>query len=308
MNIPEHFQRDFFDRTIRFVKETISKEKTFDDYLKVLTNIHIGVTGDRHILSTPNGQFMIFMTVNLLSRFCQNIDFVIPNDIKTIIRIPFVQENKLAASLQSWSQKINPLIQTRILEKPKHLYDGSIAIGYCSTQDFGETVFINSDGWFAFINTCENSLNWTSMKHNPIGAFSASCLGVSELFKIVMGRLQHPYKNIGSFTFSTFDYGFSKAPLLNPELPANISLGDLTLVSLGALNSSLLMTLSYIPGIQSTSLTTIEHDNLDITNLNRYPFSFAEDCIIGISKIKSAAKFIESISKLKIKVPLKKKI
>lgn len=294
IKLPDNFVEEFYSRTLLFSKYSVGSGKDLE-YFTRLKSIEVAITGPKEILQTFNGQHMLFMIANLLSRFCLSIDLVLPSDIKTTIKFPFAKKDYLSACLESLCKKINPCLSLEKGNKQKR-YDIVIAIGSCET-DLGRTIFINSDGWIAYVNTQGNPLDWVSNNPNPIGAQTAACIGAAEAFKAMFSTFKesNPYNTIagGSIVFSTFDYGFKNNPMINPRLPTSIFIDTLDLISLGAINSATLYTLCAIPGLKG-NLILVEPQKLEISNLNRYLLTMAEDAILQKSKIEVARKFADN--------------
>jgi len=305
IKLPDNFIEEFYRRTLLFSKYSLGSEKDLE-YFTRLKSREIAITGSREILKSFNGQHMLFMVANLLSRFCLSIDFVLPPGIKTTIKFPFAIEDDLLVCLEGLCKKINPYLNLRKGDKRKR-YDVVIAIGSCE-RDLGRTIFINSDGWIAYVNTQGNPLGWVSHNPNPLGAHTAACLGIAEVFKAIFSTFKgtNPYNTIagGSIIFSILDYGFKNGPMINLQLPTSVSIGTLHLISLGAINSATLYTLCAIPGIEG-SLILVEPQNLEISNLNRYLLTKAEDTILHKSKIEVAKRFVDNYLGVESAFPVK---
>jgi hypothetical protein len=231
---------------------------------------------------------MLLMTLNLLSRFCINIDIIIPDNILSCIKSPHVNDDYLLQSLLNLSRSINPLVNINYYSDTEKRYDCVIAIGNYQ-KSYGKTIAINSDGWISFINTEGNTFNWTSDNHNPIGAYTAAALSVAELYKIIFKRIMK-IPRIGAGALSSFDYGFQTSPSSNPALPSDIKIDNLHFVSMGAINSAVLYGLCAIPGLVISARIT-EPETLDFSNLNRYIFSTFLEAFNHTSKIESAINF-----------------
>lgn len=305
IRLPGNFIEEFYSRTLLFSKYSVGSGRDLE-YLTRLKSMEVAITGSKEILRSFNGQHMLFTVANLLSRFCLSIDLVLPSHIKTTIKFPFAKKDDLSVCLESLCKKINPCLNLGIGYKQKR-YDVVIAIGSCE-RDLGRTIFINSDGWIAYANTQGNPLGWMSNNPNPIGAQMAACIGIAEVFKAIFSTFEgsNLYNTIagGSIVFSTFDYGFKNNPMINPQLPTSISIGSVHLISLGAINSATLYTLCAIPGIEG-NLILVEPQHLEISNLNRYLLTMAEDAILQKSKIEVAKKFVDNFLGVKSAFPVK---
>lgn len=294
IKLPNNFIEEFYSRTLLFSKYSVGSEKDLE-YFTRLESREVAITGSKEMLQSFNGQHMLFMIANLLSRFCLSIDLILPPDIETTIKFPFSVEDDLLVCLEGLCKKINPCLNLGKGYKQKR-YDLVIAIGSCE-RDLGRTIFINSDGWIAYVSTQGNPLGWVSNNPNPIGAMTAACIGTAEFFKAIFSTFEgsNPYNTIaeGSIVFSTFDYGFKTSPMINPQLPTSLSIDTLHLISLGAINSATLYTLCAIPGIEG-NLVLVEPQHLEISNLNRYLLTTAEDAILQKSKIEVAKRFVDN--------------
>ena len=291
MIIPDNFLSEFYSRTLLFARSTFVTDLSDEKYLNNLTTAEIAVTGTKEHFESANGQHMFLMLINLLSRFCLRIDLIVTREVKTAIRHPFIIGNSFIENLLDLSKKINPMIDVRVSDGKQKRYDCVMVIGD-QYREIGKSIIINADGWIAYANTESNSISWISKNINPVGAYVAACIGAAELFKSIFGRF-HNKPRIGSLTFSAFDYGFRNIPFCNPLLPASASIHDINFISMGAINSAVIYTLCSIPNLLIEA-SIAEPENLDVSNLNRYAFSLAEDAINKISKIDSALKFAKS--------------
>ena len=110
--IPKGYIREFYSRTIPFVRNSVGV-KDDDVILRKFKSVRVAITGSKEILKTYNGQQMLYMVANLLSRFCLSIDILIPEGIKPIITIPWSNNRELSSSLKEFSLAINPKINIR---------------------------------------------------------------------------------------------------------------------------------------------------------------------------------------------------
>lgn len=289
--LPANFLEEFYSRTLPFVRYSVGSDDEVD-YLGRLMSIDVAITGSKQILNTLNGQHMLFLTANLLSRLCLSLNIILPSENKIDVKFPFVKGSDISSCLKSFCKSINPCL--KINEKyDRKRFDIVIVIGDCD-NDFGRTIHINSDGWIAYIGTEGNSFPWVSNNPNPVGAQAAACIGVGEAFKAIYAPLRstnsHRTKAGGSMVFSTFDYGFNRRSMMNPRLPNHISLGEVHMVSMGAINNAVLYSLCAMPNIEG-ELLIIEPQRVDISNLNRYILTTAKDALLKRRKVDVAKEF-----------------
>ena len=305
MNIPENFLSEFHSRTLLFARSAFVSNMGDEKYAERLATVKIAITGTRQHFESANGQYALLMLISLLSRFCLKIDIVFSADVKTVIKHPFISDRYFVSNLLNLARLINPVIDITVSDGTLKRYDFVVVVGDQS-GDRGKSVFINSDGWIAYVNTESNSISWVSKNINPVGAYVAACMGAAELFKAIFAKYQQRPR-IGSLIFSAFDYGFRTMPLYNPPIPPSVNINDINFISMGAINSAVLYTLCSISGA-IIEASIVEPENLDVSNLNRYAFSLAEDAINKISKIDSALKFAGSNLNTKrlIKLPFEK--
>lgn len=74
----ESYEREFFDRTFRFVKQSLIPSETPDAFSS-LNSAKVAIVADQEALQTVNGQHMVSLSANLLSRFCRSIDLIMPD-------------------------------------------------------------------------------------------------------------------------------------------------------------------------------------------------------------------------------------
>ncbi len=290
----EHIQ--FFSRTVLLAQYSIrGLERT--SIPSRLETARVAVTGNQLLLRTPNGQHMALMAVNQLCRFCSHLDIVMPRDIDTVIDSPAACKTKLLDNLLELPVNVYPAIEVRAPTRLTAPYDVVLSIGSASVGS-GSTVIINSDGWMAYLSTEGNQLSWTSELQNPIGAHAAASLGVAEVFKTVFRKVsgcnQLDVRPSGSLIFSAFDYGFAGSANANPPLPKSIPLGTVHLISAGAINSSLAYSLRAVPGVTG-KLVVIEPQEVEISNLNRYLLTTANDAIRRRAKVDVLRTFVEDV-------------
>ncbi|MEI7463166.1 MAG: ThiF family adenylyltransferase, partial [Candidatus Taylorbacteria bacterium] len=106
---------------------------------------------------------------------------------------------------------------------------------------------------------------------NPIGAAMAAALGSAEVFKYV---LKDELNKIGrkidfkTLRFSCFSFIANEEKAENPALPDLIDIGDVKMIGAGAVGMAFVAVLKYLK--ISGSLTVIDNDIVDNSNLDRY--------------------------------------
>lgn len=261
------------DRTLRLVSKADYRNKavlvTIDDELQ-----------------TFNGQTMLFSTLNLVARFCRNIDVLCDEGTNTIHISPKFYCKKAADTTVNMLESIDPCGNFRIVKKPRVRYDAVLTIGTSSPQ-ISPDVLINSNGWIAYIGKTETDLSTGGKKQNPIGAGVAACFGTGEIFKRLLD-VEDKNRYIEKVAFSSLDYSMNHTNFLNPDLPKDALLGNVQMVGVGAIGSAVIFFLCMLP--IKGSFTLIDYESIDTSNLNRYMIATVDD--VGTPKIKVADQYL----------------
>jgi molybdopterin/thiamine biosynthesis adenylyltransferase len=237
-------------------------------------------------LQTLNGQTILLSSSNLIARFCRNIDVICDESIDTIHISPKFYRKKVADTTMKMLKSIDPYGNFRIVKKPRAEYDAVLAVGTPSSG-VSPDVWINSNGWIAYISKTEIELPNGRKKQNPIGAGAAACFGTGEIFKHLLD-IKDKNRYIEKVTFSSLDYSMNCADFLNPDLPEDIRLGNVQMVGAGAIGSGVVFFLCMLP--ITGSLTLIDNENIDVSNLNRYMIATLDD--VNMPKIKVATEYL----------------
>lgn len=262
------------DRTLRLVGKS--------DYRNKAVLITIGDESQ-----TLNGQTILLSASNLIARFCRNIDVLCDESIDTIHISPKFYCQKVVDTTMKMLKSIDPYGNFRIVKKPKADYDAVLAVGTPSPR-VSPDVWINSNGWIAYISKTEIDLPVDRKKQNPIGAGAAACFGTGEIFKHLL-CVEDENQYIEEVTFSSLDYSMNCADFFNPDLPKDVPLGNVQMVGVGAIGSGVVFFLCMLP--ITGFLTLIDYENIDVSNLNRYMIATLDD--VGMPKVKVATEYLD---------------
>jgi hypothetical protein len=125
--------------------------------------------------------------------------------------------------------------------------DCALSIGEADGHTNVPTLAIGSDGWEAYFSPGPKGAT-VGHDENPVGAYAAACIGVSELWKRLLAK--HPERfskvvirpQLEPLMFSTLTYRSSPGP--NPALPDKIDIGRLTIAGVGAGGGATVYTLA----------------------------------------------------------------
>ncbi|HXG43488.1 MAG TPA: ThiF family adenylyltransferase [Gemmatimonadales bacterium] len=182
-----------------------------------------------------------------------------------------------------------------------------------------DCVYVGSDGWEVVLSP-DSPVAIGSLV-NPIGAYGAACMAVGEVWKRLLtphvalfpGRPIVPIDRL--LRFSCFTYRSDSPGDENPPLPSAIDVGRLTIVGLGAGGGACAFGLASLPELRG-NLTTIEPDEVNLSNLNRYVFAAEADARVkrpktdvvealferyhGLTVVKFAAPFSHVVNHLSV--------
>jgi hypothetical protein len=211
---------------------------------------------------------MVLATLNLLSRWCRNVDIVV-SDAPLHPRLRNLGYTRLLERAMDEMQGADPFGRFSAVVKPGSVYDAAIKIGGGSSPakvDFT----IDSEGWDLFVAAGDCPFNIQHQSLNPCGPVGAASVGVAQLFKKVTHQPRALW--ISSLHFSFFNFR-STAPIESEEPHADssgaVDLARSLMVGVGMIGSSALYVLRMLSLIGR--LEVIDHDLVRIENLNRSP-------------------------------------
>jgi molybdopterin/thiamine biosynthesis adenylyltransferase len=257
---------DYFDRSVQAAFQVL---ENFDQqaFLKKIDNHRVAIAFDSSV-RTDEGYSAADLTIRLLARFYPKIAIMpLDNTVRSIA----TKLNKLALA-------INPKIAIgNDLTGVKDI----IVVGKTPPPEKkGITpIYIGSDGWIAKLSR-HNPVG-SKVSNNPFGAGIAACLAAANIFRHVFTSASLD----DTINISILDLDPQALEPMNPKLD-QIDLGQVFLVGAGAIGNGFLWGLSRYP-ILIGQLNIIDHDNVDLFNIQRYVLS--ERKHEGASKVKIAA-------------------
>jgi molybdopterin/thiamine biosynthesis adenylyltransferase len=287
-SLPQDFEAKFYSRTLLFAKYALRWKKTPNDafLMSQLKKAHIAICCNKELLDTPNGQHIVLMSINLLSRFCQNLDLSM-SKVQPKINFPLINKTSFIDCLLKLFKAINPLGRIKPKIDPHRLYDAVLVIGEENVRS-KRTISVNSDGWLTYLYPDRKHFARISENQNPLGAQLSACFGVAEIFKAIFSKTLDcnplDVSSSESLTFSILDYALNTPSTENPVLPESFHLGSIHLIGAGAIGSATAYSLRSIHGV-SGALTVIDPETIEVSNLNRYLPVTAKDAIENKPKV-----------------------
>ena len=193
------------------------------------------LTGEAPILQLPNGRSCLLSSLRLLLRICRNVVLRLPVSFEAL----YFECQRIANAISpDGLQSDNPgLLETD--------FDAVLNVG-CTARPELPWTSINSCGWLARVTSESRPLEVECGVDNPMGALVAACMGVSEVFKRLIGLKQSRGKRFNGLSWSLFSYSQQPADD-GPAIPARLSLEESLLVGAGAIGQGVLYLLDSLP-------------------------------------------------------------
>ena len=202
----------------------------------IFTNKKILLTGETAILTTANGRVCLVSSFLLLHRISKGVEVYLPADVPADLRI----ECEQLVNRFSRNSSI-----TLLTKQPAYSsYDAILSVGSTAIVSPNYTV-INSNGWLVRVSSDGTAISADTDQCNPIAALAASCLGVTEVFKRLIGLKESRGKLLGSLAFSLYSYKVGDLDP-GPSLPPIIE-ADLLLTGVGAIGNGIVFLLKHLP-------------------------------------------------------------
>jgi molybdopterin/thiamine biosynthesis adenylyltransferase len=294
MNMPEHAD----SRTLDMIRQLLSKSKINKERWAKESGAVL-VVADEKPLRSANGQFALCMAVNALLRLypiLTRIGILIPDALSFVVKVPLFSGNTIHESLVGFADRLRPECEVSMVDRSGGDWDAVLSIGTSKVR-LRNKISIASDGWIARVSTNKLSKDFTG-KGNPIGAYTAACIGGMEVFKRVFLKKSNvlaPEKAPSDIrwrlrliksevSFSTFDYKVNEKPAYNPPIPAKVDLGNLCIAGVGAGGGAAAYSLASLSNLKGR-LILVDPDEVKPSNMNRYVYALRTDFADEWSKV-----------------------
>lgn len=208
------------------------------------------LTGERETLSTTNGLDCFQSALLLLQRMTIDLVVDISNhpDGDEVLRI--VKEFKI--------HKVEVVRET-----PRYDAFSAILNVGTKTDTANPIVAISSNGWLFRVTSGGVPTGSDCAQSNPVGALAAASMGVSEIFKLLVGLKPGRGEPLRGYSYSLWDYNLSDKP--GPEIADQISLPQTILFGGGAIGNGIVHLLQKLSN--SGNLTIVDRDIFKKENL-----------------------------------------
>lgn len=247
---PEEFYRRRDDRTNRLTDSR--------DY----HNLHVRVVAAQAALNSFSGQVQLILVANMLARWCRRVELAFP-DAPLHSRLRIDNWKTLHQRIFSEMQQADPF--GSFITAPDFALPAQYVLGVGQVDPGSVSFVIDSAGWQAYAGK-ELIARSTKEEENIIGPAFAACLGVADAFKVASG--QPDGTRVRSLGLSLWDLSLRPSSDRIP-LPKTIDLGNVLLIGAGSVGSAIVYLLRMLP--ITGRITVIDHDLVEIENLNRSP-------------------------------------
>jgi molybdopterin/thiamine biosynthesis adenylyltransferase len=263
---------NFFDRTVTAASNVLSNFNV-DSYKATLSAHTVGLFFDEQAAKSPEGYATLDLCVRILAR------------LYPAIAIAGVGSKAEASGKELATLAI--AINDRI-DLSTDIAHSTVAIIVGKTDLAGDMtkIFIGSDGWRARLS--RDAPVGSGPSANPFGAGAAACFACANVFRFVFAPQLVCGDLDDRIDVSLFDYRHGGEPA--PQLPDRIDLGDAYLAGLGAIGHGAMWALDRLPGLVGT-LHTVDHDIIDLSNLQRYVMALQKD--VGTPKSKLSRRLLK---------------
>jgi molybdopterin/thiamine biosynthesis adenylyltransferase len=200
---------------------------------------------------------------------------------------PLISEVRISGLDAAVAEEIATRLPLEIVEPPATRADLLVAVGASTEAD----LVLDAGGWVASVG--EELSYEEEPVFNPLGPLAAACLGTAEVFKILFARAFPDAKGARRFLpaggrFSCFDYDEAPGPGLERMRV------DAFLLGLGGVGAGAVRVLGELGPHLGGDLALIDHDRLDLTNLNRVTYATLSEAHAGALKVDSAARHLRA--------------
>lgn len=215
-----------------------------------------------------NARVTFAMAGNLLARECVRVDVIAPQGLP-VDGVPHGQpDHDLRQAVVNWMLDVNKG-EFRALPAPDGHYDVCLVIG--RDQDAAcspDTIWVWSNGWNLHFRSPWKAFPSEQTIQNPIVAQAAGAFGAGEAVRRAFASLWPRLRPTDSFDFSLLEHSaHPKGP--GPELPDDVALGEVALVGVGAIGSSVVLGLAVLHGVTG-HLILVDGDRATDNSVARY--------------------------------------
>lgn len=249
------------------------------------------VAGEREVLETYDGRVLARTVTNLLSRFARDVDLAFPS-VAPDTELPSHGHTLAEQCLhQMWAADPHGRFGWANRSNERE-YECAIVLGEGDEAiEADTTIHADGSGWIARVARDEHTTVQRVLDDNPIGPTVAACLAVMEGFKSVNGLPDDQLS--AEITYDVFQHEVDDqiTPGTHPSLQPPLEFGTVQMVGVGSVGSAAVRFLARLPVTGSIQL--IDHDVVELVNLNRSPLFEAVHALKRVPKVEMAGEFLK---------------
>jgi hypothetical protein len=274
----------------RFYAQRDSRTNSTTDALAYQTASFL-VVGESEVLETYTGRVLVRTVTNILSRFARDVDLAFPSvapDTELPSRGHTLAEQCL---YQMWAADPHGHFGW-VGTASKREYDCAIVVGDPDMNIASKaTIYVDGSGWIARVARDESVASTHEHDSNPVGPMTAACLAAAEGFKTANSVPERQLSQ--DITYDAFQHKIVNGIASNkhPSLPSSIDFGTVQLVGVGSVGSAAVRFLHRLPVTGTIQL--VDHDKVELVNLNRSPLFMADHALNGMTKVEVAKEFLD---------------
>jgi len=254
-------------RTLLLMRDEVGDAVPDTRLLAALTGVRVALVADSANIASHSAQTAYVTAALLMARSAHRVWLLAPN-IPLQGSQPPLAPGRLIDQLVALGQDLVPGVSFETGAPPEDL---DLAVGIGDTPlplAARRSIWIDAEPWAGLLTTQERPRPWPPSLW-PMGALAAAGLAAGEAFKVAMLRIAplafSPENTAARFALS----GSARFELAPAGTPFCRDLGELDIISGGAITHAALYCLARIPGVSARG-RIVEPETADLSNLNRY--------------------------------------
>jgi len=264
------------DRTVLLLQRDVFGEMTRDVAIEALMGTRVRLTADPDTMRSPAGQTAVIASFITLAQMGLRVVLDVP-DAPVIGRQPPFDGGSVGEQLEGLATR---LVQPCASGDARP--DLVVAIG--ASPGGQDAVRVTGTDWAAALRRGGQGIPWTGTL--PFGAALAAVSVGAVALRCVVQRLEAELGIAAPIVFRHVPLPMEMA--LPPVLSGSLDVGDVDVISAGAITNAALFVLLRVPGIRGL-MRVFDADIAELPNLNRYPLLDRRQ--IGAAKARSLERF-----------------
>lgn len=267
---------------------TVLEVRNLDAYV----NKPVEISVSREEAHDPTVQRIALLAANLTARWARNVHVVVP-DVRLAEGLRVHGDQSLRLRIVREMRDADPFGVCEVDDAPSSHPDSlRLHVGPGFERSSADVDYVvDASGWSALGQRGNSGSAWRRRPAAVSAAALAAAIGAADLFKRAIG---HPRDRwLGVLNWCTWDHTVKRdwTSANGPRtVPSVVDLGNLLVGGVGAIGSALLYILSMDP-LQG-SMTLLDRDSVDASNLNRSPMYTAVDAAAMLKKVDVARDFL----------------